>query len=95
MNYELRILNYQHRGVCRYALFTAGETEVLRGGGLDGDVVDETADDLSQTLLHGWNMGVEFGALRAYGGIDIAHMVSLGGLDILTSAMRANMRLFL
>lgn len=72
----------QHHGVGADAFFTAGEAELLGGGGFDGDVIRVYAHDVGKGLLHLGNVGVEFGTLGTDGGIDVANGVASGGDDV-------------
>ena len=74
--------NYQRHGGGGDALFTPREAEVFLGCGLDGDVVGVDAHDIRQHFLHGWDIGLEFGALGADRGVDVPDLISFGGDEL-------------
>ena len=66
----------------RYAFFASRESQFLGGGGFYADVVLWDAHNFGQTLFHLGDMWIEFRALGAYGGIDVAYMVALCGNQV-------------
>ena len=70
---------YQADGVGGYTFFASGETEPFGRGGFDADAVGVNADDVSQTLLHGGYMRIDFGALGCYSRVNITNCIALGG----------------
>lgn len=75
------ILENQCRCIGGYALLTAGETEMLGGGGLDAHGIGVDSHQRGQDLLHGRYVGVEPWALGTDRTVDVAHAPSIGGDD--------------
>ena len=75
------MFNQRHR-IRRDAFFTAGETKLLRCGGLDRDIVPVSLHHLREAILHRLHMGIELWLLGTYRAVDIAHLISLRGNEL-------------
>ena len=78
---ELLLLYFlnQDSGKGTHSFFSSGESQLLCGGGFDGNIVLVGSNDFGQAFLDGRNVGIDFRALSTHRGVKVSKAVTLGG----------------
>ena len=77
----LKLLNECY-GIGCNALAATRETELLGGGGLDGNDANLHAHNLRKASPHRVNVGAQFGSLKGNGNIHITNPISLASQNL-------------
>ena len=59
-------------GVGSDAFFSSGEAEAFGGGGFDAHLAERATHARRQLFLHGWDVGIDFGAFGADSDVAVA-----------------------